>query len=77
MIRRDPTRIEPKFDDINDYEVMRKEQDQRKVAAQKATADSPSDEVVGLGAKTKTQIINERIGYSPKPVAQPSRLPIH
>lgn len=70
MIRRNPTRIELKLDDIQEYEQIKREMDAKKLAAKNnllgASPSGPGHEV-GPTAKTNTEIIHERIGYDPKP----------
>lgn len=72
MLRRNPTRIEHKIIDIEkEYEVIKKEQEAARNKADIATtSDTP------VSGKTRTEIIHERIGYDPKPKAQPSKPPI-
>lgn len=56
MIRRNPTRIVLKLEDLQDYEVMRREQECKKQAI------APQLQTM----KTKQEIIHERIGYVPQ-----------
>ena len=66
MIRRSPTRIELKLDDIQEYESMRREQESRK--EQQAAESHGGVETWAPGVpKTKQEIIHERIGYVPQP----------
>lgn len=66
MIRRSPTRIELKLDDIQEYESMRREQESRK--EQHTPSHSSSAETWASGIpKTKQELIHERIGYAPQP----------
>jgi anaphase-promoting complex subunit 12 len=69
MIRRDPTRIELKLDDIQEYEQLKREMDAKRQAAKNnLLGASPSDTAKDtFVAKTSTEIIHERIGYDPKP----------
>jgi len=72
MLRRNPTRIELKLNDIEkEYEVIKKEQE----AERNKAAASSSDMTPNI-LKTKTEIIHERIGYDPKPKPQTSYKPI-
>ncbi|PSN48356.1 Anaphase-promoting complex subunit CDC26 [Blattella germanica] len=67
MIRRSPTRIELKLDDIQEYESMRREQESRK-EQQAAESHASSVESWAPGVtKSKQEIIHERIGYVPQP----------
>jgi len=59
MLRRSPTRIELKIDDVNEWIAMRKEKEKKN-----------SESVAGLGTmaqelqvKSKRELIHERIGY--------------
>uniref|UniRef100_A0A2R5LHE8 Anaphase-promoting complex subunit CDC26 n=1 Tax=Ornithodoros turicata TaxID=34597 RepID=A0A2R5LHE8_9ACAR len=63
MYRRQPTRIELKLDDLQEYDTMKKEWDEKK---------SPDDSgVVQTDIATppppKVNPIHERIGYKPEP----------
>ncbi|KAG8226074.1 hypothetical protein J437_LFUL006381 [Ladona fulva] len=56
MIRRNPTRIVLKLDDLQDYEMVRREQESKK----QGISVQPMQTI-----KTKQEIIQERIGYHP------------
>ncbi|XP_078686325.1 anaphase-promoting complex subunit CDC26-like [Branchiostoma floridae x Branchiostoma belcheri] len=81
MIKRKPTRIELKLDDLDEFEAVKKEVEERR--------KQRNNELLGLGtqgqgegaaaattngdssppsAKTKTDKIHERIGYDPTPL---------
>ena len=79
MLRRKPTRIDVKLDNLEEYEALKKEKEQK--AAQNNskvdTAVAGPSNAAGEHQKTKQEIIHERIGYNPEPLPQPSRLPIH
>ena len=86
MFRRKPTRIECKIEDLDEWHAIKREREaERKDSSQQqqATGTSQSSAVDGLAldpaeiSKAKRDIIHERIGYDPKPMPQPSRLPIH
>jgi anaphase-promoting complex subunit 12 len=65
MIRRSPTRIELKLDDIQEYDSIRREQESRN---EQPTENRSSAEPWAPGvSKTKQEIIHERIGYVPQP----------
>ncbi|KAJ8408648.1 hypothetical protein AAFF_G00252830 [Aldrovandia affinis] len=77
MLRRKPTRLELKLDDIEEFDSVKKELESRK--KQRDEVD-----VVGVATpgemggttgdgKTREQMINERIGYKPHP--KPNTLP--
>jgi anaphase-promoting complex subunit 12 len=66
MIRRSPTRIELKLDDIQEYESMRREQESRKEQQSENHSSSVEPWAPGV-SKTKQEIIHERIGYVPQP----------
>ena len=64
MLRRPPTRLELKLDDIQEYEQMRKKQ--RQFAASPGAAEdngAANDTQVTAAQQTKT--VHERIGYDP------------
>ena len=69
MIRRPPTRIEMKLEDIHEYEKVKREADAARRAASKAAAATTpaaggsSSSTEGATAKTKREIIQERIGF--------------
>ncbi|XP_023674397.1 anaphase-promoting complex subunit CDC26 [Paramormyrops kingsleyae] len=81
MLRRKPTRLELKLDDIDEFESVRKELESRK--KQRDEVDvvgvASSGEMGGATSggssdvKTREQMINERIGYKPHP--KPNTLP--
>lgn len=62
MIRRNPTRIELKLDDLTEYNHIRfKFEDMKESrAAQRAQALNPPP-------KPKQEVVHERIGYDPQP----------
>lgn len=79
MLRRTPTRIEVKIDDLEEYDAVKKarelEQKQKKAAAESVSGASSvvvTPEVVGSKSRTD---VHQRIGYDPKPLPQPSHLP--
>ena len=68
MIRRPPTRIEMKLEDIHEYEKVKREADAARRAASKAAAAATTpaaggSSTEGAAAKTKREIIQERIGF--------------
>ena len=74
MLRRPPTRIELKLDDLEEYESMIREREQKK---HDPSADSsisimrtPGNQDAQKG-KTKTDMVHARIGYEPAPVTPP------
>lgn len=78
MLRRTPTRIEFKIDDLDEYEAYKKKvqlEKSQKVAAENSNGGGSvaiTPEVVG--SKNRVDV-HQRIGYDPKPLPQPSRLP--
>ena len=82
MIRRPPTRIEMKLEDIHEYEKVKREAEASRRAANKAAAagagPSSSEGAAAAAAKTKREIIQERIGFvqfggsKPDPTPKPS-----
>ncbi|NXU88570.1 CDC26 protein, partial [Xiphorhynchus elegans] len=71
MLRRKPTRLELKLDDIEEFESVRKELESRRKQRDEAEAAAGGEEaaamVVGTEHKSREQLINERIGYKPQP----------
>jgi anaphase-promoting complex subunit 12 len=81
MMRRDPTRIELKLDDIQEYELMKREMDNRKAKngpfGKETTGNSPNNEESKNNimddknseetGKNRTEAIHRRIGYDPNP----------
>ncbi|KAI5942222.1 Anaphase-promoting complex subunit CDC26 [Manis javanica] len=71
MLRRKPTRLELKLDDIEEFESIRKDLETRK--KQKEDVDvvggSDGEGAIGLSSdsKSREQMINDRIGYKPQP----------
>ncbi|KAF3821157.1 hypothetical protein GH733_011310, partial [Mirounga leonina] len=71
MLRRKPTRLELKLDDIEEFESIRKDLETRK--KQKEEVDvvgiSDGEGAIGLSSdpKSREQMINDRIGYKPQP----------
>ncbi|KAM6047687.1 anaphase-promoting complex subunit CDC26 [Chlamydotis macqueenii] len=77
MLRRKPTRLELKLDDIEEFESIRKELESRKKQREEAEVAAAAGEeaaaaaAIALGGehKSREQIINDRIGYKPQPKA--------
>ncbi|XP_028664577.1 anaphase-promoting complex subunit CDC26 [Erpetoichthys calabaricus] len=74
MLRRKPTRLELKLDDIEEFDSVKKELESRKkqredvdVVGVPSTADVGGPSSASGDAKLRSQIINERIGYDPEP----------
>ncbi|KAK7482890.1 hypothetical protein BaRGS_00025923 [Batillaria attramentaria] len=78
MLRRTPTRIELKIDDLEEFEAVKKarelEQKQKKTLAESASPSMHATPEV-VGNKSRMDTVFQRIGYDPKPLPQPSRLP--
>ena len=74
MLRRKPTRIELKIDDLEEYSKKIKE---AREAANRQNKVDPNLTPGIFNTKTRTDIINERIGYDPRPLPQPSSIPLH
>ncbi|KAL7639638.1 UNVERIFIED_CONTAM: hypothetical protein RMT77_010139 [Armadillidium vulgare] len=65
MLRRNPTKIELKLEDIQDFSNKLKENlDSRKTSGNKLSESSTSIEIP---IKSRQEVIEERIGYNPKP----------
>ncbi|XP_073414408.1 anaphase-promoting complex subunit CDC26 [Dendrobates tinctorius] len=71
MLRRKPTRLELKLDDIEEFENIRKDLESRKKQREEVDLSSsePDATAVPLSTDTKTreQTIHDRIGYKPQP----------
>ncbi|XP_037707064.1 anaphase-promoting complex subunit CDC26 [Choloepus didactylus] len=70
MLRRKPTRLELKLDDLEEFESIRKDLETRKKQKEDVEVVGSSDEgAIGLGSdpKSREQMINDRIGYKPQP----------
>ncbi|XP_035684370.1 anaphase-promoting complex subunit CDC26-like [Branchiostoma floridae] len=77
MIKRKPTRIELKLDDLDEFEAVKKEVEERRkqrnaellgLGAQGEGAAETNGDASPPSGKTKADKINERIGYDPTPV---------
>ncbi|NXM10842.1 CDC26 protein, partial [Ploceus nigricollis] len=66
MLRRKPTRLELKLDDIEEFESVRKELE---VRAGPGAGGSARPRPLGTEHKSREQLINDRIGYKPQPKA--------
>ncbi|NXK54164.1 CDC26 protein, partial [Chauna torquata] len=76
MLRRKPTRLELKLDDIEEFEGVRKDLESRKKQREEAEAGeeaaaAAAATAIALGTehKSREQLINDRIGYKPQPKA--------
>ncbi|XP_012385115.1 anaphase-promoting complex subunit CDC26 isoform X2 [Dasypus novemcinctus] len=71
MLRRKPTRLELKLDDIEEFESIRKDLETRKKQKEdvEVVGSSDGEGALGLGndPKSREQVINDRIGYKPQP----------
>jgi len=76
MIRRDPTRIELTLDDIQEYHLRVKQENEAKRSSSKAGNStnmldgSTASDASGINlpiAKTRAENIHERIGFNPAP----------
>ncbi|XP_012237730.1 anaphase-promoting complex subunit CDC26-like [Bombus vosnesenskii] len=62
MIRRSPTRIDLRLDDLQEYEAMRKALEAKKESERPPTTFNPPP----WGGKIPQSEIQERIGYMPQ-----------
>ncbi|XP_075690923.1 anaphase-promoting complex subunit CDC26 [Rhinoderma darwinii] len=75
MLRRKPTRLELKLDDIEEFESIRKDLEGRKKQREEVDLSSSESDVAAAAVattlnsdfKTPEQTIHERIGYKPQP----------
>ncbi|GFV50282.1 uncharacterized protein TNCV_621921 [Trichonephila clavipes] len=65
MFRRKPTRIDLKVEDLQEYETMKKEREQKDPVDDKEPTEPT--EATSDNQKSKQANINERIGYKPQP----------
>jgi len=63
MLRRKPTRIEMKIEDISEWMAVKKENENKKQAAAEAGPQQGDSQAVH---KTRREIVHERIGYDPR-----------
>ena len=75
MIRRTPTRIELKLDDISEYEQLKREAEaKRAMAKHNLLGSSPINtvqaDVAPPPVKPDLATIHDRIGYDPTPIMQ-------
>lgn len=66
MIRRNPTKIELRLDDLQEYEAMKKAHEAKKEAERQQNFNPPS-----WSGKVPQTEIHERIGYMPQQNQQP------
>lgn len=70
MLRRKPTRLELKLDDIEEFENVRKDLEARKKQKEdvEGVGTSDGEGAAGLSSdpKIREQMINDRIGYKPQ-----------
>lgn len=70
MLRRKPTRLELKLDDIEEFESVRKDLESRKKQREEVDLSSSEPDTaapLSADAKTREQTIHDRIGYKPQP----------
>ncbi|GIY03399.1 hypothetical protein CEXT_794861 [Caerostris extrusa] len=65
MFRRKPTRIELKVEDLQEYEAMKKQIEQKNASNDKI--NESTDTIPTDTPKSRQALINERIGYKPQP----------
>ncbi|XP_063792270.1 anaphase-promoting complex subunit CDC26 isoform X2 [Pseudophryne corroboree] len=70
MLRRKPTRLELKLDDIEEFESIRKDLESRKKQRDEvdlSASESDANVPLSVDSKTREQTIHDRIGYKPQP----------
>uniref|UniRef100_A0A8C5R604 Anaphase-promoting complex subunit CDC26 n=1 Tax=Leptobrachium leishanense TaxID=445787 RepID=A0A8C5R604_9ANUR len=70
MLRRKPTRLELKLDDLDEFENLRKELESRKKQREEvdlSATDSDTAVSLTVDPKNREQNIHDRIGYKPQP----------
>ena len=73
MLRRNPTRIEVKLDDLEEFNQMKKDKELEQGKQKLGSNDchTPTQDSL-MDTRTRTEFIHKRIGYHPKPHPQPS-----
>jgi len=71
MLRRKPTRIEMKIDDISEWMTVKKEAESKKQATESASQHADFQSV----QKTRRDVVHERIGYDPRAGRETMALP--
>jgi anaphase-promoting complex subunit 12 len=67
MFRRNPTRIELKLEDLNEYEVLKKELEEKNKLQQNSNKSIVDSIITSTnGSKTREQSLHERIGFNRK-----------
>jgi len=61
MLRRPPTRVELKLDDLNEYDAMKRALEDEK----KKKKENNGGGGEGSNAKSRAEIVQQRIGYDP------------
>lgn len=79
MLRRNPTRIELKLQDMQEYHDMKKEKEneQTKQRLLSEQCQTPTTSGINPMSNVDDRTVHERIGYDPKPLPQPERAPLH
>ena len=67
MKRRDPTRIELKLDDIQEYEQMKRKNENQSAKKSENNGVNVLSDVTDTVEKTRSEVIRSRIGYDPTP----------
>ncbi|KAM8933801.1 anaphase-promoting complex subunit CDC26 [Pelodytes ibericus] len=71
MLRRKPTRLELKLDDIEEFESIRKDLEGRKKQREEvdlsATESDAAAVTLSADPKSREQSVQDRIGYKPQP----------
>ena len=66
MLRRPPTRLELKLDDLSEYEQMKRSlEDKKKENAAKNNGAANNGAGPSSQAKSKVEMIHQRIGFDP------------
>ncbi|MBN3272420.1 CDC26 protein, partial [Polyodon spathula] len=73
MLRRKPTRLELKLDDIEEFDMVKKELEVHRKKQQEEVDVVGGASAASSDSKSRDQLINERIGYKPHP--KPNNLP--
>ena len=67
MFRRNPTRIELNLDDLCEYEIVKKDLQQKNLLIQQNLKSNDTTITSNNGSKTRQQLLHQRIGFNNNP----------
>lgn len=79
MLRRKPTRIELKLEELSEWEnLIKQDQEKQKAAGDTSPTSTPAPDLDTPAQQRATrEMIHQRIGFDPRPLPQPSHIPLH